>query len=159
MLIWMSDVICECTVAKWILNWKKRRHTKMISKLQKFQSRGLHAVIHQIITEQMQTFLPSLIQPAKFKSLMRERLTESSTHCMSEGQHPQDGEPSPWTNFLECVWARRGHGMEHPFGIVKKKKKAAIEILTRISSLCIYYTSSLVLIAFGTVFYLSGVLS
>lgn len=67
----------------------------MISKLQEFQSRGLRAVIHQIITEQMQTFLPSLIQAAKFKSLMRERFTESSTHCMSEGQHPQDGEPSP----------------------------------------------------------------
>lgn len=120
MLIWLNDVICECIVAKWFLNWKKRRHTKMISKLQKFQSCGLHAVIHQIIIEQIQTPLPSLIQTAKFKSLMRERFTESSTHCMSEGQHPQDGEPSPWTNFPECVWVRRGHGMEHLFGILKK---------------------------------------
>ena len=69
----------------------------MISKLQKFQSRGLHAVIHQIITEQMQTFLPSLIQPAKFKSLMRERLLSQvhtacqrdSTHRMESPHHEQ----------------------------------------------------------------------
>lgn len=106
----------------------------------------------------MQTPLPSLIQPAKFKSLMGERFTKSSTHCISEGQHPQDGEASPHHEKTFRNMFEPEEVMEWNIPL-EYLKRTAIEILTRISSLCIFYIRSPVLIAFGTKFYLSDVLS